>query len=394
MVLFMFDFALTGVVRNAIRLANGLVRDGHQVTLLVCREHGRERHAIDGRVRVQVVQTGRVVSGPRRIELAIALPSLRKWLAKERPDIIVSAGNHGHLPMLAASYGLPNVHRMLRISNEPDHAGDGPLMRGLRNLMLRLMVAQADRLLLVSDHLARHPVLAAAVRRDKVSFVPNGVDIDAVKRLAGDACDHPWIANRSTPLVVSMGRLARHKNYATLLRAMALVNEKRATRLLIVGRGDERELQELLALAERLGISDRVDLVGERANPFPYIAGASAFVLPSKWEGCSNALLEALACGVPTVASRTAGNACELLEHGRFGVLVDPANAAEMADAILRQTGDDPCLPGARAQNYEAQEALARACAAIVDGAREDRIPAGPVPHVDGRRRLMPTVVR
>jgi len=398
-VLFMFDFALTGVVRNAVRLANGLAAEGHEVILLVCREDGRDRHMIDAGIRIETLPADRDASPKSRgLALAAAIGPLRRRLRDLQPDILMSAGNHGHLPVLVASLGMKDMRRVLRISNEPDHIGDTGLMRQVRNLLLRLMVRGADRLLLVSRHLARHPVLASALEQGKVAFTPNGVDIANIDRLKRQPCAHPWIADRDIPLVVSVGRLAQHKNFATLIRAVALANAERPLRLLIVGGGTEAQRQKLMALAEELGIADRIDLVGEQPNPFPFVAGASAFVLPSLWEGCSNALLEALACEVPVVASLAAGNAQELLGYGRFGLLIDPASASDMAEAILWQTGPDPVRPGQRAWSYDAHEALARACAAVTGAARERAHGGATVigrPARTGRgRRLASTAAR
>jgi glycosyltransferase involved in cell wall biosynthesis len=105
------------------------------------------------------------------------------------------------------------------------------------------------------------------------------------------------------------------------------------------------------------------------------VARAATFVLPSLWEGASNALLEAVACDVPIVASRSAGNAQEVLGYGRFGLLVDPLDVKGMAQAILYQTSADACRPGNRAADYSADDALARVCQAIVELAPAENRP-------------------
>ncbi len=76
------------------------------------------------------------------------------------------------------------------------------------------------------------------------------------------------------------------------------------------------------------------------------------FALASHWEGSSIALLEALAAGTPTVVSRAAGDAAEVLDHGRYGLLVDPGDADAFAAALLRQI-EDPVFPGDRAAAFD-----------------------------------------
>lgn len=361
----MFDFSRTGVVRNAVRVANALAQRGHRVCLLVCRDEGRSQWTLDPAVRVEVVP-GDAWGFPRRFAMVTGMPALRRTLRRLRPDILVSAGNHAHQTTMIASSRLPHLRRVLRISNEVDHHGDGALLRGWRRAWRKLTYGRADRLLLVSEHLARDPLLADAVAQRRAVITPNGVDIQRVRQRAAMALDHPLLT-QGRPYVAAVGRLARPKNFATLIRAFAKVAAVSPLQLAIIGGGPEAEREELAALATSLGLADVVRLEGEMDNPMPLVAGAAAFVLPSLWEGASNALLEAVACNVPIVASRTAGNAPEVLGHGRYGVLIDPLDVEGMARAILQQASADGLRPGDRAQAYDADEAIARVCRAIVE---------------------------
>jgi glycosyltransferase involved in cell wall biosynthesis len=141
----------------------------------------------------------------------------------------------------------------------------------------------------------------------------------------------------------------KQKNFPVLLEAFAAARQQRRLRLIILGEGDASESVRLHNLAIALGISPDVAFLPATPNPFPYFAAAHALALPSLWEGSSNVLLEALACGTPIVASRTAGDAEQLLAGGRFGVLVDPDDRDGLAAALLKQVGPDPIAPGSRA---------------------------------------------
>ena len=88
------------------------------------------------------------------------------------------------------------------------------------------------------------------------------------------------------------------------------------------------------------------------------MAAAATLVLPSLWEGSANVLLEAMACGTPVIASRTAGDAEHVLRSGRHGILVDPRNNGELADALLRQLGGNPVRPGLRAAELSRNAAM------------------------------------
>lgn len=362
------------MVKNAVLLANALAERGCRVTLLACSLAGHEGYGIDPAV--TLVSAGQAGGKPaiRAVRLAMALPALRRALKRIGPDVLLSAGNHGHWAALAASAAMPGLARMLRISSGLEHYGDGFIRRGLRRAGHRLVLACAQRLLLVSPHLARDPLLAAALAAGRAELTPNGIAAEEVRRRAAEPFAHPWLAG-STPLVVTLARLVPAKNLATLLRALALAVKQRPIRLVIAGGGSARARRRLERLALKLGIAQLVRFEGELANPLPLLAGANGFVLPSLWEGCSNALLEALALGVPVVAARTAGNAQELLDHGRFGLLVDPLDAAAMAKAMLYQLSATPVRPQARAGDFPAAAAIARCCCAITRPLNEGRLP-------------------
>ncbi len=364
-VLFMYDFARTGVVTNAVRLANALATRGRRVCLLACREDGLEGYRVDPAVRIEVARglLSRWKLG-RSIAMLLNLPALRRRLRQLAPAILLSAGNHGHSWAMVASQGLPGLRRILRISNELDHVGRPLPVRLWRRFMHRTLIDRADRLLLVSAHLARHPLLGAALSSGKAVVTPNGVDVDEVARLAAQPCTHPWIGGPE-PVIVAVGRVVPHKNLATLIRALARARQVRPVKLIIVGGGTGAERRRLQRLVDELGVGESVHFTGELLNPFAIVARANAFVLPSLWEGASNALLEALACGVPVIAATCAGNAQEVLGYGRYGLLVDALDVEGMAQAILYQTVADACRPGNRAADFAAASMMARVCMAV-----------------------------
>uniref|UniRef100_UPI000ACCAFD6 glycosyltransferase n=1 Tax=Phenylobacterium sp. CCH9-H3 TaxID=1768774 RepID=UPI000ACCAFD6 len=308
--------------------------------------------------------------GPRGLALARAVPALASHLNTVRPSVVVSMGNHAHLAAWAALRGLPDTPRIYRISNEPAHGGRDPVRSGIRNLGLRLIAADATRVLCVSAAIAAREPFRRARRDRRVDILPNGVDAEAIRTRASERIRHPWLDD-GLPFLVAVGRLHAQKNYETLVDALALVRARRPeARLLVLGGGASERRASLEGRARALGLGDAVRFDGETANPFPLMSRAAAYVLPSLWEGASNSLLEALACGVPVVASRTAGNAAEVLAGGRYGVLVDPKDPADLARGLARQLAPaSRILPGARAQAFRLEAVVDRLCR-IVAGAR------------------------
>lgn len=355
--MFVYDLSATGVVRNALALAAHMQEAGWEVILVTCRPGGELAAQAAGLAHVCLYDAPRR-RGPRGIDLARAIPRLRRTIRRLAPDILLSAGNHAHLPCCLALRGLHRPLRVYRISNDLSH-GRAPTQATLRRLGTRMLVGDAARLVLVSPALTGDPVFTGAAARSKITVIANGVDVGQVRRLAaaeGEAL--PWPAD-GDPVVLAVGRLAGQKNFATLVDAVALTSRARPLRLVILGRGSAAARAELIARAHAAGFADRLALPEPVANPFAAMAAAAVVAVPSLWEGAPNVLLEALAVGTPVVAARTAGNAAAILDEGRHGVLVDPLDVPGMAAAVLRQA--DPAtriLPGGRAEAFDRRIAL------------------------------------
>lgn len=175
--------------------------------------------------------------------------------------------------------------------------------------------------------------------RAKLRIIPNGVDTAAVDRARAETSTYPW-ATQDIPLVVGMGRLCHQKGFDVLLRAFSLTARKYPeARLLILGKGADGP--RLAAEASALGLGDRVDFPGWLPNPHAVLSRATVFVLSSRYEGFPNGVLEAMACGVPVVATDCPSGPREILD-GTVGLLVPVDDSEAMAAAMTRLLSDGP----------------------------------------------------
>lgn len=169
----------------------------------------------------------------------------------------------------------------------------------------------------------------------QIAYIPNGIKIPHKGKNAYEGIEK----------VLTIARFSYEKGVDVLLKAWAqVIQEEKRLRLLIVGSGSQES--ELKSLSHSLGIDECVDFVGLVPDASPYIERADLFVLPSRSEGMSNALLEAMSYGLPCVATRVGGNR-ELLggEHeeilrgdyatGENGILVNPDDPKGLCGAIL-----------------------------------------------------------
>lgn len=168
-----------------------------------------------------------------------------------------------------------------------------------------------------------------------VPIIPNGVD--SADHAPADSV--PKASTTGSPRILLLGRLAHQKGCDVLLRALAAIREY-PFELELAGDGPERHALE--ALARTLGLADRVHFSGwvPREHLSEHYRRADIFALPSRAEGMSNALLEAMAYALPVVASDVPGNR-DLVTHERTGLLVESEDAGDLAQAMERLLTDE-----------------------------------------------------
>ncbi|MFH1023616.1 MAG: glycosyltransferase [Planctomycetota bacterium] len=254
---------------------------------------------------------------------------LRRIIGRERPDIVhtwlFTSDLYGRIAARLA--GVPIV---MSASRGLDI--DKPIRRQWADRILRpLTTAYTVNARAVGDMLMRRERVPAG----KIFLIPNGVASPA-----SSPTDTPGETRRrlgvpaSGFLVGGVGRLVPVKGFRTLLETIRRMGDAgRAVHVCLAGDGPLRE--ELLNLAARLGISDRVTFAGHQNDMRGILAAFDVLVSSSLSEGCSNVILEAMAAGKPVIATEVGGNP-ELVTPGETGLLVPPEDPAALADAILR----------------------------------------------------------
>lgn len=177
--------------------------------------------------------------------------------------------------------------------------------------------------------------LTGMTDRGKIHVIHNAVVVEGFYELAGQQVDHPWFDNRTMPLIISVGRLSTQKDYPTLIRAFKIVRNAMDCRLLVLGEGKERPVIE--ALISELELQGDVELPGFVANPLAFVSKADLFALSSVYEGFGNVIAEALALGVPVVATDCPHGPSEILDRDQYGKLVGVGDVEGFAAAMLEQ---------------------------------------------------------
>jgi sugar transferase (PEP-CTERM/EpsH1 system associated) len=255
---------------------------------------------------------------------------VRTWrtLRRLRPTI-VHTRNLGTIDVqwVAVAAGIP-----ARVHGEHGWDASDPKGVGRKGQRIRRACWPAiHRYVPMSQDIARWLETSVGVPRSRIRQVYSGVDTDRFTSSAPIAQEG---GRGGMPITIgTVGRLDPVKNQESLLRSFATLRRQgHNVRLAIVGDGPLRET--LVSTAHRLGIAEDVAFAGARADVAELLRDFDVFVLPSHNEGISNTILEAMATGLPVVATRVGGNP-ELVSDGATGCLYDPADPDGLESALL-----------------------------------------------------------
>lgn len=333
--------SIGGLEKQALRLANELISRGVAVEVLTPRYRQLETEEIVDNVRVIRFP---IITNPHckghYLSKIFYFLSLTYYLWRRRNSFNVI---HVHQALFAAAFSVIAA-KVLRKKIIIKVSGSGPAgnLFYLNNFFVegRMMIQTmrvADAMISLSSETTEE-LLANGFKVERVFEIPNGVPVEefTVKRTKEISS---LAANAVNPFVaIYVGRVYQEQKHVDILiKAWAgLVAYRRDVVLRIVGDGPD--LPMILELVKNLKIEPYVELLGFRDDVEELLKQSDCFVLPSITEGMSNALLEAMCCGICCLASRIGGNV-DLIDHGVTGLLFD-LNEQDLLDALIRVSID------------------------------------------------------
>ena len=323
---------LGGSERSLVKLANGLALSGFDVELVIFGRPETLENELD-RAIVTVFLGGDSSWSPR-----LWWQLVRK-LRRNRPDLVFGWSLFANLAVtwLQPFHGCRRVIVSER-SYLPRMAGEMPWWRWqLMRVLIRWCYRRA-RYITANSAPTVNALRAWVGPGSEYVVIPNMIQVDAARASANLPAPGMPVPAHGRLRILALGRLVFEKGFDVLLKAFAEVRSARDWDLVIVGQGElEAQLKQQ---AVALGIGDRVHWLGRQPMPFPYYKAADLVVVPSRFEGIPNVLLEAMALGRPTIAADCMTGPRILTENGRFGVLVPVEDSAALAAAII-ELGDD-----------------------------------------------------
>jgi len=296
-----------------------------QVTLITLSDHYHDFYYLESGVK----RIGLNCLGPSRNALHACfwnikrLRLLRQEIEYSSPDVIISFMDRMNVMTLLASMGL-NIPILISERIDPREHVTGKIWTFLRN---RLYV-YAKILIVQSSSVKGWATENWPQLSNTVIFNPVIIPIKNKS---------DYVLNPTFKWCVAMGRLTDQKGFDILLSAFSkLIGREGGDhwRLVILGEGEQRSLLE--KQCRDLGIKEYVQMPGRVKNPADYLYKADLFILSSRYEGFPNALLEAMACGLPVISANCPSGPAEIIQHNVDGILVESENSNVLADAMER----------------------------------------------------------
>ncbi len=324
-----------GIGRMIVSLTSELARRDIDVDLVLGKTEGPFLSEIDNKVRIMNLGTSHAI---------FCLPRLIRYLRRERPMALVTDKLRVNLAALRSrrfacvdTRIYTNIHGV--VSHKLDKESLSPAKRRSKYADIGKCYPLNDGFIPVSKSIEKDLVEIFKVPQHKIRVVYNPVITPELPYRSRAEIDHPWIKDKGAPVILAVGRLTRQKDFSTLIRAFSRLRQTRKARLIILGEGKERSALESLVM--ETGVGADVSLPGFVQNPYAYMSKSDLFVLSSAWEGFGIVLVEALATGLPVVATDCPGGPREILQDGRIGPLVPVGDSDALSRAMLH-TLDNP----------------------------------------------------
>ena len=316
-----------GAQRVMCVLADYLVARGDDVTLLTL-DDGECGYELDSRVKVQGLET----AGDSKNKFQSAarvyrtIHAFRRWAHREKPDAVLIFSTRLALMFLLAKAFSREPCRL--IASERAHPGER--RQSLMKILEEKSLLRLDGFIFQTERVSR---LFPESLRKKGTVIHNGLfSPDIPEAVADFDC-------RRSREICAVGRIDVQKAYDVLLKAFAVFHEKFPEhRLNIYGSGSYEG--EIRALAKELGISGSVLFHGNHPHVINEIQDMGMYVMTSRFEGMPNALIEAMACGLPCVCTDCEFGPAELIEDGVSGLLAPVDDVQAVAEAMMKIAGD------------------------------------------------------
>jgi glycosyltransferase involved in cell wall biosynthesis len=262
-----------------------------------------------------------------------SLVPLTRYLQSRRPEAVISALDLTNImTLLAKRMSGVSTRLAIRLDNTISIQRRTFFKKKLEKIVMKKLYPWADEIIAVSRGVAEDFTHYTGISAETINVIYNPIILPSLAKRSQEQLDHPWFQPGQPPVILGVGRLTYQKNFALLIQSFSQLLERQKSRLMILGEGEER--QALENLIRSLCLGEAASLPGTVENPYAYMSRAAVLALSSRYEGLPTALVEALACGCPVVSTDCPSGPFEILDGGKYGLLVPVGDAGALARAI------------------------------------------------------------
>lgn len=330
-----------GAERVIANLCNECLVSSHQVTILTCCQ-GKSEYPLDKRIRHLCIDKNPEEKEENKIRRFVRRRKrLAELLDSQKADVMINILPEPSFLALSLKEKYP-IPMLVSVRSDPAREYNFPPY----GWMMRRLYPKADGLIMQTE--GARDYFPEKIRKKSV-VIPNPIHRDAVRR--------PFRGERKKE-IVAVGRLTEEKNYPMLLEAFANIRREFPDyRLVIYGEGPLRE--ELQAQIRKKNLEDRAVLAGQKEDIFERIYESRLFVMTSSHEGMPNALMEAMALGLPVIATDCpCGGPGFLIENRKNGILIETKNQKALEGAVRELLSDEELSAGLGEQACRIVETL------------------------------------
>lgn len=334
-VIFIPSIEKGGVERNAIWVANELVHRDIQVDVLYVRARAEQLLKFDEKVNLIVFPGTMHHLFNKRIEDAINIRQrFSEYLKKQdRKHTVVLSFQSSIIAIRICRKN--HIKVICRLSSHPEVIKyEKDFVRKISQWLKPFFYKKAD--LVIGNSIRLSNDFALKIKKN-VETVYNPISLERIELLIKEPIE-PDLEKEAVEfknkLIISVGRLAPEKDYITLIEGIALSKYRDQIKLWIVGEGPEYE--KIYMTIKNRGLENTIRLLGYKENVYAYMKKASIYIQTSLYEGCPNALIEAVAVGLPAISTNCLSGPAEVLLNGEGGVLIDLQNPQQVGDAVDR----------------------------------------------------------
>lgn len=349
---FMVNVDGGGAEKVMLSLAEGFAARGLKVDLVLAMVEGEYLSSIPSNVRTIDLSCPRLIA---------SLPPLIQYLKKNRPKVLISAlEDPNTLAIIAKIFARVPTRLVITIHNHLSRycTESDELKRKITPFFVRWLFPYADAVVAVSQGVADDTAKMSGLSPNKIELIYNPIFTPELLDKIQEPVDHAWLLDPQVSVILGVGRLTKQKDFATLIRAFAIVREQHPVKLMILGQGEE--LSHLKALVAELNLIGEVAFPGFVSNPYAYMRYSKMLVMSSIFEGFGNVIVEGMIAGTPVVSTDCESGPSEILENGKYGKLVKVGDVRGLASAILdtMKHPPDPIILQQRGQEFSLETAV------------------------------------